>query len=469
MSSSLFTKSSHQLRHLHRTKISKSLFSTTIKATPNQYRSADGTPNIVIVDGIRLPFSQTSTIYSSELAVDLQRLAFKGLIDKTAIDRKDVDYVIAGTVIQEVRTSNLAREAAVNAGLRNDIGGHTVSMACISSNAAICAAADKIKSGHATAILAGGAETFSDVPIRLTRPMRQKLITLPKAMKKGGMLGAMKHMMGGPGGTKGMMGLETPAIANYTTGEVMGVSSDRLSAKFGVGRGDQDEFTVRSHVNAGKAHESGFYEGEVIPYKGSTAENGIKADSSTESVSKLKPAFVKPHGTHTAANSSFLTDGAAASLVMSEEKALELGLKPLAYLRDYSFKSCDPFEELLLGPTYCSQEVLAKNNLEMERDIGVFEIHEAFAGQILSNLTAMESQSFADDHFNGKKVGSVDMDKLNTKGGSLALGHPFGATGSRLVTTAARRLQMEEERFALIAACADGGTGHACILERYDN
>lgn len=212
-----------------------------------------------------------------------------------------------------------------------------------------------------------------------------------------------------------------------------------------------------------------FYEGEVIPYKGITEENGIKCGSTKESVGKLKPAFVKPHGTHTAANSSFLTDGASASLVMSEEKALELGFKPLAYLRDYSFKSCDPFEELLLGPTYCSQEVLERNNLNMESDIGVFEIHEAFAGQILSNLTAMDSQKFADDNFNGKKVGTVNMDKLNTKGGSLALGHPFGATGSRLVTTADRRLQMEQERFALVAACADGGTGHACVLERYDN
>ena len=186
-------------------------------------------------------------------------------------------------------------------------------------------------------------------------------------------------------------------------------------------------------------------------------------------MSKLKPAFVKPHGTHTAANSSFLTDGAAASLIMSEERALELGFRPMAYIRDWSYKACDPFEELLLGPTYCSQEVLSRNNLRLESDIGVFEIHEAFAGQILSNLVAMNSQSFADEKFGGKKVGEVDMGKLNTKGGSLALGHPFGATGSRLVTTAARRLQAENQRFALIAACADGGAGHACILERYDN
>ncbi|GFH59957.1 acetyl-CoA acyltransferase [Chaetoceros tenuissimus] len=448
---------------------SSRLISSSAKSRATQafFTTATNQPNVVIVDGVRLPFAMTSTIYQDEMAVDLQRLAFKGLVDKTALDRKEIDYVISGTVIQEVRTSNIAREAAINAGLPNHIGGHTVSMACISSNAAICAAADKIKTGHASVVLAGGCETFSDVPIRLTRPMRQKLITLPKAMKKGGALGAVKHMLGLK--MKDALALETPAIANYSTGEVMGVSSDRLSAKFGVGRDDQDEYTVRSHNLAAQAHENGFYKGEVISYKGSTEENGIKGGSTKESVGKLKPAFIKPHGTHTAANSSFLTDGASASLIMSEEKALELGFKPLAYLRDYSFKSCDPFEELLLGPTYCSQEVLKRNNLDLESDIGVFEIHEAFAGQILSNLTAMDSQKFADEHFDGKRVGKVDMDKMNTKGGSLALGHPFGATGSRLVTTAARRLQMEQERFALIAACADGGTGHACILERYDN
>jgi len=153
---------------------------------------------------------------------------------------------------------------------------------------------------------------------------------------------------------------------------------------------------------------------------------------------------------------------------MSESKAKELGYKPLAYLRDWSFKACDPFEELLLGPTYCSQEIVTRNNLNLEEDIGVFEIHEAFAGQILANLVAMDSQKFADEKFNGKKVGKVDMEKMNTKGGSLSIGHPFGATGSRLVTTASRRLQQEGQRFALLAACADGGLGTAMLLERYD-
>lgn len=427
---------------------------------------ADDGSAAVIVGGVRLPFAVTSSIYEDQLAVDLQRMAIQGLLTQTALNKNDIDYVICGNVIQEVRTSNIAREAAINAGLPMSVGAHTVAQACISANVAICSGAEKILSGNASVIIAGGCETFSDVPIRLTRPIRQKLITMPKAMKKGGMMGAMSHMM------KGLkmkdISLETPAIANYTTGEVMGVSSDRLSAKFGISRKDQDEFSVRSHIMAAKAHADGFYENDVLAYKGSTVENGIKSDSTYESVAKLKPAFVKPHGTHTAANSSFLTDGAAVSLIMSEKKALELGYKPLAYLRDWSFKACDPFEELLLGPTYCSHEILHRNKLSLENDIGVYEIHEAFAGQILSNLKAMSSQQFADEKLNGYKLGNIDYDKLNTKGGSLALGHPFGATGSRLVTTASKRLQNENQRFALIAACADGGMGHACLLERYD-
>lgn len=443
-----------------------------LRSSTKRYLStvvAKGTPtksrNVVVVDGCRIPFATQSSIYNDEIAVDLQRLAIKGLLTKSAVSKDVIDYVICGTVIQELKTSNIAREAAINAGLPNNICAHTVTMACISSNAAICNGAEKILSNQADVVIAGGVDTFSAVPINLSRQTRQKLIQLPKVQKKGGVLGVVKHI------SKNLskdFKLEFPAIANYTTGEVMGVSSDRLSANFGVSREDQDAFAVRSHLNAAKAHEDGFYNDEIVSYKGSIEENGVKADASIEKISKLKPAFIKPHGTHTAANSSFLSDGASASLIMSEDKALELGFKPLAYLRDWSFKACDPFEELLLGPTYCTQDILKRTSLQMS-DVGVFEIHEAFAGQILSNLTAMSSQKFADEKFNGNKVGSVDMDKLNTKGGSLSLGHPFGATGSRLVTTASRRLQQEGERFALIAACADGGLGHACILERYDN
>jgi len=349
-------------------------------------------------------------------------------------------------------------------GIPISVPSHTITQACISSNQCITTGAEKILSGQADIVVASGVETFSDVPIRFSKAIRQRLLQYPKAAKKGlpGVLGLLKGL-----GLKDLAP-EAPAIANYTTGEVMGNSSDRLSAKFGVSRQQQDEFTVMSHHRAAAAHKAGLYQDEIVAVDGRTEENGIKADTSMEKVSKLGPAFVKPHGTHTAANSSFLTDGASAVLIMSEEKALELGYRPKAYLRGWIYSAVDPFEELLLGPTFATSRLLARLNLSLA-DIGVVEFHEAFAGQVLSNITAMASDKFGQERLGGKKVGQMDFDKMNTLGGSLALGHPFGATGCRLVTTASNRLQRENQRFALLTACADGGLAHACVLERYDN
>jgi len=419
---------------------------------------------VVVVDGGRIPFTKAGTVYSKYLAVDLQRFALKGLLDKTALDPELVDYLYCGTVIQETRTSNIAREAGLGAGMPSGIPSNTITMACISSNQCLTSAAEKILSNQADIIVIGGVETFSDVPIRLSRGIRQRLLNAPKAMKKGlpGVLGLLKGL------TMKDIGIEAPAIANYTTGEVMGHSSDRLAARFGVSRADQDLYTVMSHTRAAAGHANGLYDDEIFAVDGSKLENGIQGESNIDKVSKLKPAFIKPHGTHTAANSSYLTDGASACLVMSEEKALELGMKPKAYINNWTYVASDPFEELLLGPTYATSKILNKSGLSLN-DIGVIEFHEAFAGQVLSNMTAMASDNFAETSLGGKKVGQMDMDKVNVLGGSLSIGHPFGATGCRLITTAANRLQREEQQYALITACADGGLATACILERYPN
>lgn len=421
--------------------------------------------SVVVVDGCRIPFTLAGTVYGEYLAVDLCRFALKGLITKTAIDPAKVDYIYMGTVIQEPRTSNIAREAGLLSGIPISVPAHTVTQACISSNQAITTGAEKILSGQADIIIAGGVETFSDVPIRFSKPIRQRLLQFPKASKKGaaGILSLLKGL------TLKDLAPEAPAIANYTTGEVMGNSSDRLAAKFGISRHDQDAFTVMSHHRAAKAHEAGLYKDELISVDNKVSENGIKADTNIEKASKLNPAFVKPHGTHTAANSSFLTDGASATLIMSEEKALSLGLKPKAYIRGWTYVGADPFEELLLGPTFATNKLLKSLNLQLS-DIGVIEFHEAFAGQVLSNIAAMESEKFSRDRLiGGQPVGKFDFDKMNTLGGSLAIGHPFGATGARLVTTASNRLQREGQRYALLTACADGGLATACVLERYDN
>lgn len=296
-----------------------------------RYASSSAARNVVVVDGVRIPFVLANGLYSQYIAVDLARMALKGLLTKTALDPSSIDYLYMGTVIQETRTSNIAREAAMGAGIPVSVPSHTVTMACISSNQCITTGAEKILAGKADIIVAGGVETFSDVPIRFSKPIRSRLLQVAKVSKKGPLatLGLLKGL------TLKDLAPEAPAIANYTTGEVMGNSSDRLAAKFGVSRADQDAFAVLSHHRAAKAHANGLYKDDIIPVDGNVTENGIKADSSIEKISKLNPAFIKPHGTHTAANSSFLTDGASASLIMSEERALQLGFKPKAYIRSW--------------------------------------------------------------------------------------------------------------------------------------
>lgn len=264
---------------------------------------------------------------------------------------------------------------------------------------------------------------------------------------------------------------ELPGIAEFSTGEIMGHSADRLAAAFGVSRKEQDEYSIRSHTFADNATKDGNLSDRltyIVPKTGKVVErdNGIRV-SSMEKMSKLKPAFIKPHGSITAANSSFVSDGASACLIMTEEKALEMGYKPKAYLRDFVFVAIDPKDQLLLGPAYATPQVLDKAGLKLS-DIDVFEYHEAFAGQILSNLKAMNSDHFAKKYQHRKgKLGEIPMDKFNLWGGSLSIGHPFGATGVRLVTTVANRLEKEDGQFGVLAACAAGGHGHAMVIERY--
>mmetsp|Transcript_35511 Transcript_35511/g.113466 ORF Transcript_35511/g.113466 Transcript_35511/m.113466 type:complete len:452 (-) Transcript_35511:645-2000(-) len=438
-------------------------------SSPRRRLSSSASRSVVLVDGVRIPFNLSNTVYEDELAVDLARMSLTGLLTKTGLPSNLIDYVLLGTVVQEPRTSNIAREAALHAGIPKDVPAHTVTMACVSANAAICQGAEKILAGQAEVVVAGGCETFSDAPIRYSRPVRKRLMNAKQAMKKSGAVGGAFKLMKGL--TLKDLAPEAPQIANFTTGEVMGHSSDRLAAKFGVSRERQDEYALRSHVNAKQAHDDGLYDEELVPPPGTSSssdlmtENGIRV-STPEQLAKLKPAFVKgPEGTHTAANSSFLTDGAAVCLLMSEEKAKDLGFAPKARILDFTFAAVDPFEEMLLGPTYATSKILAKNKLTLN-DVDVVEIHEAFAGQVLANFTAMASDHFARTQHLPTKVGEMDLDKVNTQGGSLSLGHPFGATGARLMTTAANRLQRHDKNIALVTACADAGIGHACLLQR---
>eukprot|EP01134_Creolimax_fragrantissima_P008475 CFRG8475T1 len=421
--------------------------------------------NVVLVEGVRTPFVMSGTDFNDLMAHDLLRFAFSGLLDRVDIDPSTIDYITAGTVIQETKTSNIAREASLGAGIPIHVPSHTVSLACISSNVAINTAMQMIQLGNADICIAGGTETMSDVPIRLSRGLRKTLLASQKAKGPAAMMGLLSKIKGSD------LSLELPAVAEFSTGEVMGHSADRLCTAFGISRQAQDEFAMRSHASAKAAFDNGLLR-DIIPVKVPgksklvTKDNGVRIVPA-EKMAKINPAFVKPHGTVTAGNSSFLTDGASATLIMSEEKALALGLKPLAYLRECTFVSQDPVDQLLLGPAYGTAKVLDQAGLSM-KDIDVFDFHEAFAGQILANLSALDSDSFCQEHMGRKgKVGAMPMDKFNLWGGSLSIGHPFGATGNRITTTAANRLIHEDGQFALIAACAAGGQAVAHILERY--
>jgi acetyl-CoA acetyltransferase family protein len=248
----------------------------------------------------------------------------------------------------------------------------------------------------------------------------------------------------------------------------MGSSADRLASAWGVSRAEQDAFALRSHTLAAAAHKAGVFKDEITPVDGAAWDNVIK-ESTAEKLASLKPAFVKPHGTVTAGNASSLTDGGSAALLMSEAAALRAGYAPAAAIVDHVFVGCDPREELLLGPAYAVAALLQRNGLT-PGDVDVWELHEAFAGQVLANLNALESAAFAKKQLGrgdaAQAVGAIPRERLNTLGGSLSLGHPFGATGTRILTTASKRLAREGGRFAVLAACAAGGLGHAMLLER---
>ncbi|CAF0779589.1 unnamed protein product [Brachionus calyciflorus] len=422
--------------------------------------------NIVLIDGVRTPFLPSFSAYKDLMGYELARNALLGLVKRTSVNLKDVDYIIMGNVIQEVKTANIAREASLAAGFPQRIPAHTVTLACISSNQAITTGIGQILSGQSEVVIAGGVETMSDVPIRLSRQMRKLLLTMNKAKSVPDRLGLLAKIP-----SSKPLSPELPAVAEFSTNETMGHSGDRLAAAFGVTRREQDEFALRSHTLADKATKEGllndiepvFVAGKKEPV---TRDLGIRV-ATLEKLSSLKPAFVKEHGTVTAANASYLTDGASACLIMTEEKAKELGLKPKAYLRNFTYVAQDPKDQLLLGPAYATPKILESAGLSV-KDIDVWEFHEAFAGQILANLKALDSDWFAKNYMGRQeKVGSIPMDKFNNWGGSLSIGHPFGATGVRLVTTAANRLHKENGQFALIAACAAGGHGHGMLIERY--
>ncbi len=422
-----------------------------------------------VIDGCRTPFLRSGTGYRKAMAWELGRYAVKGLMSKTGITSKDVDHVVMGTVAADISTTNVAREIALGAGLSKTVPAHTCTMACISSNMAITNGVNLISSGNADTVIAGGVETFSDVDIRISKKYRQFLLDMTwfkKPKTWGGKLALVKKMR-----MKDFFIPERPAIAEYATGLTMGQNADRLAMRLGISRKDQDLYAEMSHQRAVRALASGAIKDEIVPVvmPGEAApietDNGPRADATLEKLTQLKPAFDKQYGTVSAGNASFLTDGASAVLLMNVEKAEALGLKPIGYIRSFAYTGQDLYEELLLGPAFAIPKALEKIGLTLS-DIGVLEIHEAFAAQMVANIQCMASRTFAAESLGmSQEVGEVDMDKLNIHGGSLSLGHPFGATGGRLVTTCCYRMKKENAQYGLVAGCAAGAQGNAIVIE----
>lgn len=421
---------------------------------------------VAIIDGVRIPFLQAGTGYKNAHAYELAKLALLGLLQKTNISTQLIENVILGTVVHNIKTSNVARESALAAGLSVNTPCDTVSMACISANRAIANAYQKIATAEAEVIIAGGTDSVSDTPIGYNKAMRQKLFEARKLKKTTDYLKFATTLRPHD------FFPEVPQIKEFSTGRTMGQDCDIMADRFGITRSQQDEYALLSHQKATQAQANGWLQLELVPaelppnFIPILHDNGIRNNMDYAKISTLKSAFTPPHGTITAANASFLTDGAALTLLMSQQKAQTLGYKPKAYIKDYVFVAQNPADELLLGPAYAVAKLLQKTGLQLS-NIDVFELHEAFAGQVLANLKCLNSDAFAKEKLNlTQKIGEIDPYKLNNWGGSLAIGHPFGATGARLVNTATNRLEVENGELALIAACAAGGHGHAMIIQR---
>lgn len=422
--------------------------------------------NIYFIEGCRTPFLKSGTDYLNIMSYQLGQFAISGLLDMTGVDVNEIDQVTLGTVVSNVKTPNVAREAAVTAGLNESTPASTVSQACISANQAIATALNAMRVGQIGMAIAGGTENLSDTPIGYRKEMRNKLF---KAQKMKG-IGDMAKFAGSLSYKDFIP--ERPAVAEFLTQRTMGQDCEIMVNNFSVSREEQDAFAARSHQLAAKAYEEGKLDAEMVDvalppdFKVINRDNGIRGESTAEGLAKLRPAFDRKFGSLTAGNSSFLTDGAAVGLYATEAAVKKNKLTPKARIVDYVFTGQRLDDELLLGPAYALSKLLNRNKMGL-KDIDVFEIHEAFAGQVCANLKCLASDQFANERLNEKKaLGDIPMDKLNLWGGSLSIGHPFGATGSRLVTTAANRLIAENGKYAVIAACAAGAHGHAMLIEK---
>jgi acetyl-CoA acyltransferase len=421
---------------------------------------------VAIIAGVRTPFARAGTVLKGLTAIELGKLAVAELIQRTSLEGRLVEGIVYGTVVPSVTAPNIAREISLMPMLPRNCESYTVGRACASASQAITDAADQILLGYHDVMIAGGAESLSSVPILHSRSMSEKLVALSRAKTTAAKLRIMGSIR-----PRDLVPI-TPAIAEPSTGETMGQSAEKMAKINRISRESQDQFALRSHRLAAAATEDGRLTAEMFPvyvpprYDDSlSSDNGIRTDTSIEALAALRPVFDKRYGSVTAGNSSPLSDGASAVLLMSEEHARTLGYRPLAFIRSYAYAAVDPGEQLLMAPVLAAPLALHRAGLTLD-DMDLVEMHEAFAAQILCNLAGFTSYEWAERAGFADPVGEVDRAKLNVMGGSVAIGHPFGATGGRILTSLANELMRRGGQFGLMTVCAAGGLGHAMVVER---
>ncbi len=422
---------------------------------------------VAIIGANRIPFARSNGAYSDASNIDMLSAALEGLVTRFELANKDIGEVVAGTVLKHSRDLNLTREAVLNTTLAPTTPCYDLSQACGTGLQAVFAVANKIALGHIDSDIARGTDTTSDAPIALGDGLRKPLLRLGVAKTTKDRLSALtslnpKHL------------LAFPQNGEPRTGLSMGEHQAITTLEWQIGREAQDELAYTSHHRLAAAYDAGFFDDLITPYKGLSRDNNLRGDTSMEKLAKLAPVFGKkrPNPTMTAGNSTPLTDGASCVLLGSDRWAAANGYSPLAYLThqataavDFVGKTGAP-EGLLMAPAYAVPKMLAKAGLTLQ-DFDFYEIHEAFASQVLCTLAAWEDETFCRTRLGlDKALGQIDRSKLNVNGSSLAAGHPFAATGGRIIATAAKLLAQKGSGRALVSICAAGGQGVVCILER---
>ncbi len=417
---------------------------------------------IAIIDGLRSPFVKSWSTLNGIDPVTLSTHVTRELLFSVGLDIETVDQIVWGTVVSVPRSPNVAREVALNLGLYSTPG-FTISRACASGFQSIASAAESLWMGHASIAVAGGVDVTSNAPVPHKKAVIDKLRALPKAStgQKVSTIAGLRPSDFFP---------VPPAITERFTGKTMGEHAEDMAKYFGIARSEQEAFAIESHKKAHKATTEGHIAKQIAPIlngkKMVDSDNIIRPEMKPEKLKKMRPVFDKVAGSITAATSSALTDGASAVLLMRESTAKELGLTPKGFLKSYAFPALDPRENMLLGNVYSAPIALERAGLTLQ-DLDLIEIHEAFAAQVLSNLKCFGDDKFFQEKLGrDKALGDIDMDKLNIWGSSLAYGHPFAATGGRMIMTLLDALKHTDGQYGLATACAAGGLGASMIVER---